>query len=194
MFGVCFTCVILNNMSQTSVASHYLNANSDEAKLHFSFKFGLTVDKSILNHMPLTTKLAFLYFFIKRHWNSKLPILFVWAHYVIVHVRACVMFGEQMRRLIHMCLSAHMYRQISKCTDKNPKKHYWGGGGSCPPPPPLATLMRVSAAREHLRTARYQYHYAPTEDCRLQVDERNGELSAAYAKAREEVLTENEMK
>ena len=31
------------------------------------------------------------------------------------------------------CLSAHMYRQISKCTDKNPKKHYWGG--SCPPPP-----------------------------------------------------------
>ena len=38
------------------------------------------------------------------------------------------------------CLSAHMYRQISKCTDKNPKKHYWGGGGaaapSAPPPPP----------------------------------------------------------
>ena len=32
------------------------------------------------------------------------------------------------------CLSAHMYRQISKCTDKNPKKHYWGG--SCPPCPP----------------------------------------------------------
>ena len=37
------------------------------------------------------------------------------------------------------CLSAHMYRQISKCTDKNPKKHYWGG--SCPP---LATLMSTS--------------------------------------------------
>ena len=32
------------------------------------------------------------------------------------------------------CLSAHMYRQISKCTDKNPKKHYWGG--PAPPPPP----------------------------------------------------------
>ena len=29
------------------------------------------------------------------------------------------------------CLSAYMYRQISKCTDKTPKKHYW-----CPPPPP----------------------------------------------------------
>ena len=37
------------------------------------------------------------------------------------------------------CLSAHMYRQIFKCTDKNLKKHYWGG--SCPPAPPLATLM-----------------------------------------------------
>ena len=38
------------------------------------------------------------------------------------------------------CLSANMYRQISKCTDKTPKK-----GGSCPlpppPPPPLATLV-----------------------------------------------------
>ena len=40
-----------------------------------------------------------------------------------------------------ICLSANMYRQISKCTDKTPKKHYWGGGGSCPPPPPLATLV-----------------------------------------------------
>ena len=34
------------------------------------------------------------------------------------------------------CLSVYMYRQISKCTDKTPKKHYLGG--SCPP---LATLM-----------------------------------------------------
>ena len=39
-------------------------------------------------------------------------------------------------------LSAYMYRQISKCTDKIPKKHYWGGGGQLPPPyPPLATLV-----------------------------------------------------
>ena len=35
------------------------------------------------------------------------------------------------------CLSAYMYRQISKCTNKTPKKHYWGGGGQSP----LATLM-----------------------------------------------------
>ena len=37
-------------------------------------------------------------------------------------------------------LVGNMYRQISKCTDKTPKKHYWGGGGGqlppCPPPPP----------------------------------------------------------
>ena len=39
-------------------------------------------------------------------------------------------------------LAAYMYRQISKCTDKTPKKHYWGRaiarplplwGGKCPP-------------------------------------------------------------
>ena len=37
-------------------------------------------------------------------------------------------------------LSVYMYRQISKCTDKTPKKHYWGGGGQLPPlpPPPLS--------------------------------------------------------
>ena len=47
-----------------------------------------------------------------------------------------------------ICLSANMYRQISKCTDKTPKKHYWGGGAVAapapyppPPPPPLATLV-----------------------------------------------------
>ena len=37
-------------------------------------------------------------------------------------------------------LSAYMYWQISKCTDKTPKKHY-GGGGAITPHPPLATLM-----------------------------------------------------
>ena len=52
------------------------------------------------------------------------------------------------------CLSAYMYRHISKCTDKSPKRHYYrgvlitfrGGGAIAPlhfyiPPPPLATLM-----------------------------------------------------
>ena len=48
------------------------------------------------------------------------------------------------------CLSAHMYRQISKCTDKSPKRRYWGGGGGqlppCPPPPPLAMLVICNAS------------------------------------------------
>ena len=42
---------------------------------------------------------------------------------------------------LHVPTTFPMYRQISKCTDKSPKRHYWGGGGNCPPPPPLATLM-----------------------------------------------------
>ena len=49
-----------------------------------------------------------------------------------------------------ICLSANMYRQISKCTDKTPKMHYWGAvapppaPSPPPPPPPLATLVRQS--------------------------------------------------
>ena len=51
-------------------------------------------------------------------------------------------------------LSAYMYRQISKCTDKTPKKHYWA-------PPPLATLVIdthggtfwFSDAERHMETA-----------------------------------------
>ena len=38
-----------------------------------------------------------------------------------------------------------MYQQISKCTDKTPKKHYWGGGGGltpCPLPPLAIVNMR----------------------------------------------------
>ena len=44
---------------------------------------------------------------------------------------------------LHVPTNFPMYRQISKCTDKSPKRHYWGGGGQLPPPPapPLATLM-----------------------------------------------------
>ena len=33
------------------------------------------------------------------------------------------------------CLSAYMYRQISQCTDKSPKRHYWGEGAIAPLPP-----------------------------------------------------------
>ena len=47
------------------------------------------------------------------------------------------------------CLSAYMYRQMSKCTDKTPKKHYWGN----PPPPPLATLMILITFRQWCNTS-----------------------------------------
>ena len=43
-------------------------------------------------------------------------------------------------------LSAYMYRQVSKCTDKTPKKHYWGGGGGqLPPLSGYASATNVSA-------------------------------------------------
>ena len=41
-----------------------------------------------------------------------------------------------------MYLSAYMYRQISKCTDKTLKMHYWGGGAIAPLPPPPPLWLR----------------------------------------------------
>ena len=35
---------------------------------------------------------------------------------------------------IHVLVGLHVYRQISKCANKSPKKHY-GGGGQLPPAP-----------------------------------------------------------
>ena len=54
-----------------------------------------------------------------------------------------------------MLVGLYMYRQIFKCTDKTPKKHYWGGGQlpPCPPPPPLATLMQWLTALLHRGTS-----------------------------------------
>ena len=45
----------------------------------------------------------------------------------------------------HTCWLTCMYRHISKCTDKTPKKHYWGGGGAVAPlpPPPTPTLATL---------------------------------------------------
>ena len=42
-------------------------------------------------------------------------------------------------KFINVPTNLSMYRQISKCTDKSPKRHYWGA--IAPPAPPLATLM-----------------------------------------------------
>ena len=38
-------------------------------------------------------------------------------------------------------LSAYMYRQISKCTDKTPKKHYWGAIIAPLPPSGYASAL-----------------------------------------------------
>ena len=49
-------------------------------------------------------------------------------------------------------VGSHVYRQISKCTDKTPKKHYGvggGGGGGVaplphpPPPPPSPAIVAI---------------------------------------------------
>ena len=52
-------------------------------------------------------------------------------------------------------LSAYMYRQISKCTDKTPKKHYGGGGGgegNSPPPPAPTSSGYASGSGSNLVT------------------------------------------
>ena len=48
------------------------------------------------------------------------------------------------------CLSAYMYRQTSKCTDKTLKKHYWGGGGQLPPPPSGYASDRAQSLQKSL--------------------------------------------
>ena len=47
---------------------------------------------------------------------------------------------------LHVPTNFPMYRQIFKCTDKSPKRHYWGAIAP-PPPPPLATLMAPMTSR-----------------------------------------------
>ena len=98
-------------------------------------------------------------------------------HFYILNLLFLLIFCRYIRYTLSVqmtCLSAHMYRQISKCTDKNPKKHYWGG--SCPPAPPLATLMRGAAAAPQApipapapRAPRGLYMITPTDESFLSV-------------------------
>ena len=64
-------------------------------------------------------------------------------HFYILNLLFLLIFCRYIRYFVgtndmlvgsHVPTNFQMYRQISKCTDKNPKKHYWGG--SCPPCPP----------------------------------------------------------
>ena len=72
----------------------------------------------------------FRYFYI-----LKLLFLSIFCRYI-----RCFVGTNDMLVGLHVPTNLSMYRQISKCTDKSPKRHYWGGG-ALPPPPPLATLM-----------------------------------------------------
>ena len=49
---------------------------------------------------------------------------------------------------LHVPTYFQMYRQILKCTDKTPKKHY------CPPPPPPPPLATLMNTREYNTTIR----------------------------------------
>ena len=61
----------------------------------------------------------------------KLLFLSIFCRYI-----RCFVGTNDMLVGLHVPTNLSMYRQISKCTDKSPKRHYWGGG-QLPPLPPL---------------------------------------------------------
>ena len=87
----------------------------------------------------------------KKNYILKLLFLSIFCRYIRYFVGT-----NDMLVGLHVPTNFPMYRQISKCTDKSPKRHYWGGGQlpplppPPPPPPPLATLMSSTHAKHHL--------------------------------------------
>ena len=76
---------------------------------------------------------------LRKFWHFyilNLLFLLIFCRYITdtLSVRMTCFVGS------HVPTNFQMYRQISKCTDKNPKKHYWGG--SCPPCPPPPRWLR----------------------------------------------------
>ena len=64
---------------------------------------------------------------------------------------------------LHVPTNFPMYRQISKCTDKSPKRHYWGGGGGNCPPPPCGYANGVWVISHlHSKWSIYMDHLRPT--------------------------------
>ena len=84
----------------------------------------------------------FWYFYI-----LKLLFLSIFCRYI-----RCFVGTNDMLVGLHVPKNFSMYRKISKCTDKSPKRHYWGGGGAIVPlpPPPLATLMVCTYVRTYV--------------------------------------------
>ena len=60
-------------------------------------------------------------------------------HFYILKLLFLSIFCRYIRYFVgtnDMLVGLYMYRQISKCTDKSPKRHYGGGGGAIAPLPP----------------------------------------------------------
>ena len=73
------------------------------------------------------------FFFIWLFYILKLLFLSIFCRYIRYFVGT-----NDMLVGLHVPTNFQMYRQIFKCTDKTPKKHYGGGGavGLPPAPPP----------------------------------------------------------
>ena len=79
---------------------------------------------------------------------------------------------------LHVPTNLSMYRQISKCTDKSPKRHYWGGVGwrgqlpPLPPPPPppsgYANANEYIPLIEYCRTWQVKGAVAGTRNIKVQ--------------------------
>ena len=74
--------------------------------------------------------------------SKRAKISFAFSHSKPTIFKNILLVLQILCRYTWQCFSAYMYRQISKCTDKTPKKHYWG---SCPPCPPVTTLVPTQA-------------------------------------------------
>ena len=91
----------------------------------------------INDSIPTNTNIKQMYVYaseLRKFWLFyilKLLFLSIFCRYIRYFVGT-----NDMLVGLHIPTNFQMYRQIFKCTDKTPKKHYWGGGGQLPPPPP----------------------------------------------------------
>ena len=100
---------------------------------------------------------------LRYFYILKLLFLSIFCRYI-----RCFVGTKDMLVGLHVPTNISMYRQISKCTDKSPKRHYWGGGGGgaiapCPPPPPsgYANDPRYGCSRQESLLGESQYAVCP---------------------------------
>ena len=85
--------------------------------------------------------------------------IFVFSHLKTAIFFQCFVGTSETLSVQMTYLSAYMYRQIFKCTDKTPKKGIiWGGGGNfpppLPPPPPSGYASASKTFEEKPKTSR----------------------------------------